>query len=100
MANAGVRGRPSAPFVFAYLRRVIFVFSVVLISAVALEYMQSLTPVRHGRLIDAFEKLIGGALGIFAARAILWFTPNRRRFQNQPATPTSSLTRRFHRPRN
>ena len=82
MANAGVRGRPSAPFVFAYLRRVIFVFSVVLISAVALEYMQSLTPVRHGRLIDAFEKLIGGALGIFAAHATLWFARKSRRFQN------------------
>ena len=82
MANAGVRGRPIAPFVFAYLRRVIFVFSVVLISAVALEYMQSLTPVRHGRLIDAFEKLIGGALGIFAAHAILWFARKSRRFQN------------------
>ena len=89
-----------ALFAFAYPRYLIFVCCVVFISAVALEYLQTLTPDRHGRLIDAFEKVIGGALGIFAARAILWFTPNRRRFQNQPAAPTSSLTRRFHRPRN
>ena len=59
-------------FAFAYPRRVIFVCSVVFISAVALEYLQTLTPDRHGRLIDVFEKVLGGALGIFAAHAILW----------------------------
>jgi hypothetical protein len=31
---------------------------------------------------DAREKLIGGALGIFAAHAILWLARNMRRFQN------------------
>ena len=71
-----------ALFAFAYPRRVIFVFSIVLISAVALEYLQTLTPDRHGRLLDAFEKLAGGALGISAAHAILWFTQSRRRFRN------------------
>jgi hypothetical protein len=30
-----------------------------------------LTPDRHGTLVDAFEKIVGGALGIFAARATL-----------------------------
>ena len=69
-------------FAFAYPRRVIFVCSVVFISAVALEYLQTLTPDRHGTLIDAFEKIIGGALGIFAAHAILWFARNRRQFPN------------------
>ena len=69
-------------FAFAYPRHVIFVCSIVFISAVALEYLQTLTPDRHGTLIDAFEKMAGGALGIFATHAILWFTRNRRQFQN------------------
>src|SRR5664279_6660283 len=69
-------------FAFAYPRRLIFVCSIVFISAVALEYLQTLTPDRHGRLVDAFEKVAGGALGILAAHAILWFARNRRRFQN------------------
>jgi hypothetical protein len=30
------------------------------------------TPDRHGTLIDASEKIAGGALGILAARAMLW----------------------------
>jgi VanZ family protein len=71
-----------ALFAFAYPRHVIFVCSVVFISAVALEYLQTLTPDRHGTLIDAFEKLVGGSLGIFAAQAILRFTQNRRQFPN------------------
>jgi VanZ family protein len=71
-----------ALFAFAYPRRVIFVCSIVFISAVALEYLQTLTPDRHGRLVDAFEKAAGGALGIAAAHAILWFSQGRRRFRN------------------
>ena len=71
-----------ALFAFAYPRHVIFVCSIVFISAVALEYLQTLTPDRHGTLIDAFEKIVGGALGIFAAHAILWLARNMRRFQN------------------
>jgi len=71
-----------ALFAFAYPKHLIFVCSIVLISAVALEYMQTLTPDRHGTLVDAFEKVVGGALGVFAAQVILWFTKNRRRFQN------------------
>ena len=71
-----------ALFALAYPRRVIFVCSIVLISAVALEYLQTLTPDRHGRLVDAFEKMAGGALGILAAHATLWFTQSRRRFRN------------------
>ena len=70
-----------ALFGFAYQKILIFVCSIVLISAVALEYLQTLTPDRHGRLLDAFEKLAGGALGISAAHAILWFTQSRR-FRN------------------
>jgi VanZ family protein len=71
-----------ALFSFAYPRRYIFVCSIVLIGAVSLEYLQTLTPDRHGRLVDAFEKVVGGAFGIFSAHTILWFTQSRRRFQN------------------
>jgi len=71
-----------AVFSFAYPRRLVFVCSIVFVSAVALEYLQTLTPDRHGTLIDAIEKVVGGAFGIFAAHAILWFTQSRRRFQN------------------
>jgi VanZ family protein len=69
-------------FAFAYPRRVIFVCSIVLMSAVALEYLQTLTPDRHARLVDAFEKAAGGTLGILVAYAILYFTQSRRRFPN------------------
>jgi VanZ family protein len=68
-----------ALFAFAYPRRVILVCCVVFISAVALEYLQTLAPDRHGKLIDAFEKVIGGALGNLAAHGILWFTQARKR---------------------
>jgi VanZ family protein len=61
-----------ALFAFAHPKRIIFVCCVVFISAVTLEYLQTLTPDRHGTLIDASEKIVGGALGIFASRAILW----------------------------
>jgi VanZ family protein len=64
-----------ALFYLAYPKRVIFVFGVVFISAVSLEYLQTLTPDRHGTLIDACEKTIGGALGILAARAMLKLRP-------------------------
>jgi VanZ family protein len=71
-----------ALFAFAYPRHVIFVCSIVFVSAVALEYLQTLTPDRHGTLIDAFEKIVGGSLGIFATHAFLWFAQSRRQFQN------------------
>jgi len=62
-------------FYFAYPKRVIFVFGVIFISAVSLEYLQTLTPDRHGTLIDACEKIMGGAVGILAARALLRLRP-------------------------
>jgi VanZ family protein len=71
-----------ALFSFAYPKRITFACCVVFLSAVILEYLQTLTPDRHGTLIDAFEKIIGGALGIIAARAILWFARTSRRFQD------------------
>jgi hypothetical protein len=62
-----------AIFVCAYPKRIYFVFSVVFLSAIVLEYLQTLTPDRHGTMIDAFEKTVGGTLGIFTARAIRWY---------------------------
>jgi VanZ family protein len=62
-----------ALFSSAYPRRVIFVCCGVFISAGVLEYLQTLTPDRHGTLVDATEKIIGGALGIFAVRATFYF---------------------------
>jgi VanZ family protein len=64
-----------ALFYFAYPKRIFFVFGVVVVSAVTLEYLQTLTPDRHGTLIDACEKIIGGALGMVAARAMLRLRP-------------------------
>ncbi|HKO72032.1 MAG TPA: VanZ family protein [Bradyrhizobium sp.] len=62
-------------FYFAYPKRIIFVFGVILITAVTLEYLQTLTPDRHGTIIDACEKIIGGALGILVARLVLRWRP-------------------------
>jgi VanZ family protein len=64
-----------ALFAFAYPKRVVFVCCVVLISAITLEYLQTLTPDRHGTLKDALEKIVGGAFGISVARAALYFRP-------------------------
>lgn len=68
-----------ALFCFAYPKRIIFVFGVVVITAVTLEYLQTLTPDRHGTVIDACEKIIGGALGMLVARFVLRWQP---RMQN------------------
>ena len=67
-----------ALFAFAYPNRVVFVWCVVLISAVTLEYLQTLTPDRHGTPIDALEKIVGGGLGICGARAARYFWSRRR----------------------
>ncbi len=58
-------------FGLAYPRRTIMVCLIVLGSAVLLEFIQLITPDRHGRVGDAIEKLVGGAVGILAARTIL-----------------------------
>jgi len=65
-------------FCLAYPRHIVRVCFIVLGSAVLLEYSQTLTPDRHGTLIDASEKIIGGVLGIFAARATLYLRYRKR----------------------
>jgi VanZ family protein len=67
-----------ALFFIAYPRQIVLVCLVVLGSAVLLEFMQLLTPDRHGRVQDAIEKIAGGAVGILAGRSILYFWRARR----------------------
>jgi VanZ family protein len=62
-------------FCLAYPKRIILVCLIVLGSAVLLEYGQTLTPDRHGAILDALEKMAGGVLGICAGRAALYFWP-------------------------
>ncbi len=71
-----------ALFCLAYPRQIPLVCLIVLGSALSLELMQMLTPDRHGRVQDAIEKISGGAAGILAGRAILYFEQARRWFQS------------------
>jgi VanZ family protein len=64
-------------FCLAHPRRIILVCLIVLGGAVLLEYLQTLTPDRHGTVVDALEKVAGGALGICAA---LYFWSRKRRY--------------------
>jgi hypothetical protein len=59
--------------------------------AIILEYLQGLTPDRRGILIDASEKVIGGALGISAAPAIIHF----RHRERSPRIGSLALTEAF-----
>jgi uncharacterized membrane protein HdeD (DUF308 family) len=69
-------------FCLAYPRHTVLVCVIVLGSAALLEMVQLLTPDRHGRLLDAMEKVAGGAIGIIAGRAILYFEQASRWFQD------------------
>jgi hypothetical protein len=71
-----------ALFCLAYPRHIGLVCFIVLGSAVLLELAQLLTPDRHGRFQDAIVKMTGGAIGIVASRAILYFQQARRWLQN------------------
>ena len=71
-----------ALFCLGYPRQIALVCLIVLGSAVLLEIAQQLTPDRHGRIHDAIIKMTGGALGIVAGRAILYFPRAHRWFQN------------------
>lgn len=75
-----------ALFSLAYPRRIVFVCIVVFVTAVGLEYLQTLTPDRHGTLFDASEKVVGGAFGIAVAQAFRYLRGWNRKHaaQNQP----------------
>jgi VanZ family protein len=68
-----------ALFCLAYPRHIALMCLIVLGSAALLEMVQLLTPDRHGRLLDAIEKMAGGAVGIAAGQAILYFELQRRK---------------------
>ncbi len=71
-----------ALFCLVYPRHIALVCLIVFGSAVVLEIMQQLTPDRHGRIHDAIIKMTGGALGVVAGRAILYFPRAHRWFPN------------------
>jgi VanZ family protein len=64
-------------FTLAYPTRVLMVCCIVLGGGALLEIAQTLTPDRHGTVIDALEKIGGGAAGILLVRAILHFRQGR-----------------------
>jgi VanZ family protein len=53
-----------------YPRRTLLVCCIVLGAAALLEIAQTLTPDRHGTLIDALETIAGGTVGIVIVRTI------------------------------
>ena len=57
-------------FTIAYPRRLLLVLCVVSGVAVVLELAQTLTPDRHGTLIDALEKMAGGVTGIMLTKIV------------------------------
>jgi VanZ family protein len=64
-------------FCLAYPRNLMFVCIMVFGSAVTLELLQNLIPHRDARLLDAVEKLLGGAAGIVLAilQSSVWGKP-------------------------
>lgn len=60
-------------FGLAYPRHTVVVCCIVLGAAALLEIAQTFTPDRHGTLVDAFEKIAGGAAGILLARTAQHF---------------------------
>src|SRR5947208_5261757 len=57
-----------ALFGLAHPRHPILVLCIVFGAAALLEILQTMTPDRHGTLIDAVEKMAGGAVGILFVR--------------------------------
>jgi VanZ family protein len=56
-------------FGLAYPKRLLPVVMIVVGSALALEALQLLTPDRHGRILDAFVKAVGGICGVGVSQA-------------------------------
>lgn len=64
-------------FFFAYPRHRVFIYFIVFGSVLTLETLQTLTPDRHGTVVDAVQKIIGGAFGILASRLIARYCHRR-----------------------
>jgi VanZ family protein len=59
-------------FGLAYPNRVLLVVVIVVGAAAGLEALQVLTPDRHGRVIDALVKALGGSCGISIGQLLSW----------------------------
>jgi VanZ family protein len=57
-------------FALAYPSRVLLVVVIVVATAVGLEALQLLTPDRHGRVLDALVKALGGICGISTGQLV------------------------------
>lgn len=71
-------------FAVAYPNRVVFVVIIVVGAAVGLEALQLLTPDRHGRVIDALVKALGGIFGISAGQLALFLLRLKSARSNGP----------------
>jgi VanZ family protein len=60
-----------ALFCLAYPRQTLVVCCGLFAAAALLEFSQTLTPDRHGTVMDAAEKIFGAAVGIAASRFVL-----------------------------
>ena len=67
-----------ALFAFAYPGRVVVVSCIVIGGAALLEIAQTLTPDRHGTLMDALDKIAGGAAGILLVKTIQYLRAERQ----------------------
>lgn len=65
-------------FGLAYPNRLFVVVAIVLGSAVGLELLQLLTPDRHGQVIDAAFKALGGICGITVSQLLPLFVRSLR----------------------
>jgi VanZ family protein len=63
----------------AYPKRILMICLIVFGSAIVLELLQTLTPDRHGTLLDAIEKIAGGACGILFTKTMLTLLQRNRR---------------------
>ena len=52
---------------------------IVIGSAVAFELLQTLTPDRHGTVVDATEKIVAGCAGIAAVRLVQFVIRSAKR---------------------
>ncbi len=71
-------------FAVAYPNRVMFVVVIVVGAAIGLEALQLLTPDRHGRVIDAVVKALGGSFGISVGQLVLFLLRLKSARSNGP----------------
>jgi VanZ family protein len=64
-------------FALAYPRHWMTVAALLVVGAVAIEYMQYLSPSRHARLNDAAVKAVGASFGVLAGCMVNRFLPFR-----------------------